>query len=100
SPDRATLVAMTADGRVHPVREVLASSAVDDVAIIKLDGEGFTPLPLSTNAPVGADIFVISHPDRRFFTFSKGMVARYGTIHRERTETSMLEITADYARGS
>lgn len=100
SPDRATLVAMTADGRVVPVREVLAASAVDDVAIIRLEGGEFTPLPLSTNAPVGSDVFVISHPDRRFFTFSKGVVARYGTIQRERTETAMLEITADYARGS
>jgi len=95
-----TLVAMTSDGVVHAVKEVLAASPVTDVAIVQLEGTGFTPLPVVAQMPVGSDIFVLSHPDRCFFTLTRGIVSRYGTIMRERRRVPMLQITAQYAKGS
>jgi serine protease Do len=100
NPKNLTLVAMTADGAVHPVKSVLAASAAYDVAILQLDASGLVPLAIGPRAAVGSDVFVISHPDRRFYTFSKGIVARYGTLVREKQRVPMLQITADYARGS
>jgi hypothetical protein len=100
SPKNLTLVAATADGKVYPVREVLAACAVSDVAIVQLEGSGFTPLPIVADAPVGSEVRVISHPDGRFYTLSTGIISRYGTIVRDRKKTTMLQITAEYARGS
>jgi len=100
NPKNITLVAMTADGTVHAVKSVLAASAVYDVAILQLDATDLVPLALGPRAAVGSDVFVISHPDRRFYTLGRGIVARYGTIIREKQRVPMLQITADYARGS
>src|SRR5262249_20628864 len=49
-PESPTLVAMTANGHVVPVREVLAGNPHTDVAILRLDGSGYVPLPLDTDA--------------------------------------------------
>ena len=99
-PKTLALVAMTAAGTVHAVKSVLAASAPNDVAIVQLDASGLVPLALVPRAAIGSDVFVISHPDRRFYTMSKGIVARYGTVVRERQKVPMLQITADYAKGS
>ena len=95
-----TLVAMTADGAVYPVKSVLAASAAYDVAILQLDATGLVPLAIGPRAPVGSDVLIISHPDRRFYTLGKGIVARYGIMVRNKQRVPMLQITADYARGS
>lgn len=95
-----TLVAMTFDGRVHPVKAVVAASAATDVAIVQLDGTGFTPLPVAAEAAVGSDVFVLSHPDGCFFTLTRGIVSRYASIVREKRKVPMLQITAAYAKGS
>jgi len=105
-----TLVAMffdplTDEATVVPVREVLAASEDDDVAILQLDAGGrrFRPLALSTDAPVGSPISVISHPARRFYTLTRGIVARYflAQVGEQRREVvPRMHITADFARGS
>jgi S1-C subfamily serine protease len=100
APKNITLVAMTAAGAIYPVKEVLAASAAYDVAIVQLDASGLVPAAVTPNAPVGSDVFVISHPDRRFFTLSRGIVARYGTMVRDRQKVPILQITAEYAKGS
>jgi len=100
NPKNLTLVAMTADGAVHPVQSVLAASAAYDVAILQLDATGLVPLAIGPKAPVGSDVYVISHPDRRFYTLGRGVVARYGIIVRNKQRVTMLQITANYARGS
>ena len=100
NPKNLTLVAMTADGAAYPVKSVLAASAAYDVAILQLDATGLVPLAVGPRAPVGSDVFIISHPDRRFYTLGKGIVARYGTMVREKQKVAMLQITADYAKGS
>ena len=101
-PDSPTLVAMTSDGRVVAVKEVLAANPNTDVAILQLDGTGFTPLPLDTEAPVGAPVRVVSHPDDHFFTLSEGVVSRYVSVPLERNggEVTMMAITADFGAGS
>jgi serine protease Do len=100
SPKNLTLIASTADGKTYAVKSVLAASAVSDVAIVQVDGSGFTPLALVADAAVGSDVFVLSHPDGRFFTLTRGIVSRYGTVTRDRKQTAMLQITAEFAKGS
>jgi hypothetical protein len=41
------LTVMTRDGRVCPVRQVLAVSTNYDLAIVQVEGTGFTPLPVA-----------------------------------------------------
>jgi len=101
-PESRTLIAMTGDGRVVPVREVLAANPNTDVAILRLDGAGFTPLPLDTEPAVGATVRVLSHPDDHFFTLSEGIVSRYVTVPLEKHagEVTMMAITADFGAGA
>ncbi|MBE3070201.1 MAG: trypsin-like peptidase domain-containing protein [Planctomycetes bacterium] len=99
-PASLALVAMTADGRVLPVREVLAANKADDVAILQLDGGGVRPLALAPDAPVGAAVWVLSHPERRFYTLTEGIVSRYFGEQRGGTSAAVMSITADFARGS
>jgi len=100
---RETLVAMTADGKVIPVKEVLAASRADDLAIIRLDTTGLKSLPalpLGTNPLPGSPIRVMSHPNKHFFHFSDGLVARYFAETGQHGRTEVMSITADYGRGS
>ena len=99
-PEHSVMVAMTDDGRMFAVREVLAADKAHDVAILQLDGTGFTPLPVATNALVGAPVFVVSHPSKNFYTFTSGMVARYVVSEEDKVKTTMMSITADFGRGS
>ena len=102
APESQTLIAMTGDGRVVAVQEVLAANPNTDVAILRLAGSGFTALPVDSEAPVGASIRVISHPDDHFFTFSEGIVSRYVSVPLERKagEVTMMAISADFGAGS
>ena len=97
----ATFGAMDYKGNTYLVSEVLAASKTDDVAILQLRDAKLTPLPLAAKAPVGTSVNVISHPDGRFFTMTKGDVSRYFVA---RTKTGRgaqrMAITADYAKGS
>lgn len=101
APESQTLIAMTGDGRVVAVKEVLAANPNTDVAILKLDGAGFTPLPLDIEAPVGTPVRVLSHPDEHFFTLSEGIVSRYVTVPlAKQGELTMMAITADFGAGA
>lgn len=97
-----TFVGMTSDGAIYPVKEVLAASEVDDVAIGQLDAPGvkFKPVALSTDAPVGAPVTVISHPDKQLYTLTRGVVSRYFRRTRKGKKATVMAITADFARGS
>ncbi len=97
----ATFGAMDYKGNTYLVSEVLAASKADDVAIIQLKDAKLKPLPLAAKAPVGTSVNVISHPDGRFFTMTKGDVSRY-FVSRTKTGkgAQRMAITADYAKGS
>ncbi|WP_193212101.1 S1 family peptidase [Luteolibacter marinus] len=90
------------DGKCYPVTEVLAADPHADIALFRVDGEGFQPLALGTAAEVGTDVSVISNPDRHYFTRTSGEVSRYcqTPAHGDKKATTWMSITADYARGS
>ena len=98
--ERETMVAMTFDGKVYAVREVLAASKEDDIAILQLDGIEFTHLPILKDAPVGTEIHIISHPCEQYYTLTQGVISRYFTTHVGTQETARMAVTADYAKGS
>jgi hypothetical protein len=107
-----TLVAMTADGRMYVVKEVLAADQKQDVALVQLAAPGgagevkFEPLPVAPDAAAarpGADVYVLSHPNNRLFSFTRGTVSRYfrgGGPAPARDGPVLMQITADYAKGS
>jgi len=97
-----TFVAMTHDRKVFAVKEVLAASASDDVVILQLDtgGAKLDAAPLAANAPIGSPVTVISHPSRRFYSLTTGVVSRYSTMRTKRGRAKMMAITADFAKGS
>ena len=96
-----TIVIMTGDGRVAPVEEVLAADKTTDLAILRAKGKGFTALPVSTEAPLGSKVRVFSHPDKRFYVLSEGIISRkYLDKTRDGGQRKMLSITADFAKGS
>lgn len=103
-----TMVVMTRDGRVFGVREVLAASEANDVALVQLDMDADEPdlawLPIGDREPVGGKVYVVSHPTRGFYSFSEGMVSRYVRGHSQengqRRAVDRMLITADYAKGS
>jgi S1-C subfamily serine protease len=99
-PKKETLVVMTFDGRVLPVKGVLAASKADDVAILQVEGLNSKPLALAPGAPVGSRVRVIGHPDGRFYALTEGIVSRYLTLRRGEADVAMMAITADFARGS
>jgi S1-C subfamily serine protease len=94
------LGAMTVDGRVLPIKEVLAADKAADVAIVRLDGKGLTALPVASNDPVGTPVVVISHPTQRFYTLTTGIISRYFNGGRHGQHAERMAITADYAKGS
>ena len=99
-PDRTTMGAMTYDGTVHPVREVLAAHPSDDVALLQLEGSGFTPLRLSKGNPVGSPVWVIGHPSRQFYTLTQGIISGYFVDRVNGSRAARVTITADIGVGS
>lgn len=96
-----TLVIMTGDGRIAPVVEVLAANKTTDLAILRAAGKGYTPLPVANKVTPGENVRVLSHPDRRFYTLSEGIISRQWLDQRPGGGSrSMLTITADFAKGS
>ncbi len=99
--DGATMGAMDHTGKTYAVAEVLAANKADDVALLQLRDARLTPLPLANKAPVGSAVNVISHPDGRYFTMTRGDVSRY-FLSRSKGggKAERMAITADYAKGS
>lgn len=98
---RAGLVfgAMTAEGQVFAIDAILASSKKDDIALIRLRGAKDLPfIPLNATVTTGEELFVISHPDGFFYSFTKGYLSRKYLTPKEKTPR--LQLTADFAKGS
>ena len=95
------LGAMDFQGNVFSVDKVLAANREDDLVILKLRDAKLIPMALAKPANVGADVWVISHPNRKLFTMTKGMVSRYQMILKNGQKPGRrMSITADYAKGS
>jgi S1-C subfamily serine protease len=92
----------TWDGQVLPIQEVLAASKANDLAVIKVDANDLVPLPVAPSAPVGTEVFVISHPVKNFHMMTTGIVSGH-YLRKERgkaTARHEMTITADFAKGS
>lgn len=106
--DMKAIGVMTSDGRVFPVKAVLAADRLNDAAVLKVEATDLTPLPLARSVPVGATVYCLSHPlmnymgtENGFFAFTQGIVSgRYRTRLMGETPINVLTITADYAQGS
>ncbi|MDR7131938.1 S1-C subfamily serine protease [Algoriphagus sp. 4150] len=92
------VVVMDYEGRVYPVKEVLAASFNDDVAIFRFDVMGGTTssLPLGQDAIPGQNVSIISHPHSMFYSFTSGVAIR-SYLRNEAKKTS---VTADFSQGS
>ncbi len=96
---------MTPDGRVFPVVEVLTGNKAGDAAVLRIDtgGESLPWLRLAPGAQVGEKVGVISHPSRRLFVYTQGVVSRFHTMPQRNADGKapvFMSITADYAVGS
>jgi len=95
------VVAFTRDGKVWPVKEVLAADAANDLLILQVAGKDFTALPLCPEAPIGSPVFVMGHPSSHYYMLTTGVIARHWThAHGKLPPTKMFSITADFAKGS
>ncbi len=89
------------DGSVYAVKEVLAADKAADVAIFRVEGEGFNALKLGEPQKVGGEVHIIAHPDSRFFTYTAGLVSRYYAARSSKSaKTIWMAVTAEFARGS
>ncbi|MCX6926803.1 MAG: serine protease [Verrucomicrobia bacterium] len=94
------LTVMTRDGRVCPVRRVLAVSTNYDLAILQVDGAGFTALPVVSPPPQGSPVWVLGHPFPWYYMLTTGIVSGYYTLARGHDEVTVMDITAAFANGS
>ena len=94
------VVVLTRDGRLCPVRSILAVDPVQDILVLQIDGKGFSPLPLALDAPIGSPITVMSHPQNHYYVLTTGVVARHGVSRKAKGPVPFLTITADFAKGS
>lgn len=92
--------AMTCDGTVFPVREILAADARNDIAVFRIGGSGFPHFDLSTRDPVGSAVWVISHPGRRYYMLTEGIISGRYFEPRAKGKIARMSITADFGRGS
>ena len=92
------VVVMDFDGHVYPVKEILAASVNDDVAIFRFDdmGKKTKVLPLGQDIIPGQDVSIISHPHSMFYSFTFGVATR-SYLRNEAKKTS---VTADFSQGS
>jgi S1-C subfamily serine protease len=104
NPEHAYFGAANFKGEAFPVTDILAVNKKADIAVVKIDAKGLTPLPVAADpADVGSWVGVLSHPGHQWFTFTQGQVTRYtknfgGT--EENKGERWMSVTADYAGGS
>ncbi len=99
---------MTDDERVFPIHAVLATDGHNDLAVVKIEADNLTPLPIAPAVPVGAPVYCLSHPaldteetETAFYAFSQGVVCgKYRLRVDGPVPLNVLAITADYAKGS
>jgi S1-C subfamily serine protease len=94
--------AVDQQGKVYPVVDFLGGDKVADVAFIKIEAEGLTPLPVApAHARVGAWVGVLGHPGDNYFVFTQGHVSRYSTNKNDDDKRERwMGVTAEYAGGS
>jgi len=92
------LVALDEAEQVRPVVEVLAAKQDSDVCIVRVSGEGFTPLALNTNIYPGDTVYCFSDPAEHQDYFSAGIVNRFYRPAGSRPSKSRAAAAADPTR--
>jgi serine protease Do len=106
--DMRAVGVMTHDGRVFPVKRVLAGDKHGDVAVLKIDATGLTPLPIASDVAIGATVYCLSHPvlssaktENAFYAFTQGIVSgKYRLRIGNDEPVAVLTVSTDYAVGS
>jgi hypothetical protein len=103
------LVAADEDGKVFPVKEILAANRYSDACILRVEGTNFRALPLNTNVHPGDVAYCYSDPlDQRGY-FSDGIVNRFYQFPGRRPfsapasasySPTRLNVSTDWAPGS
>ena len=89
------------EGNVWPVKELVAASPVDDVALFRVEAQDLKPLAIGHTASEGSRVHVVSHPDGRYYFQTFGEVSRYHNARSGKNGKCVaMSITADYAKGS
>ena len=96
---------MDLDGKVYPVRKVIAADRAGDAAIIEIDtgGAELRAFPLAGSVETGERVRVIGHPDGRFYSLTEGIVSRVFTETADeegKDRRTWITVTADYGSGS
>jgi hypothetical protein len=88
------------DGTDYTVDGVLASDKVRDLAIIKIHGKTFRPLPLgnSDRIEVGEEVVAIGNPLGLELTVSNGILSAIRLVEKEGGK--FLQVTAPISHGS
>lgn len=99
------LSAVTADGRVIAVKEILLADRDADVAFLRIDATDLPALPVAPDIDAGEPVRVLSHPVGYYFHMSEGIVARHSRTDPDEEDADaprppVLDITADLAEGS
>jgi hypothetical protein len=103
------LVAVDEEGTVLPVAEVLAANRESDACIVRVAGNGFKPLPLSTNVYPGDTAYCYSDPADHRDYFSAGIVNRFYQLGESRPADARgsaaiaptrINVSTDWAPGS
>lgn len=103
------LIASDASGNVLPVTAVLAQDREMDVAILRVPGGDFTPLPLNDQTAPGDMIYVFSDPMSAVGYFTSGMLNRFFWLDGKRSTNAAsiegarnlrIHVSADWAPGS
>jgi S1-C subfamily serine protease len=106
--DMRAVGVMTHDGRVFPVKKVLAADKHGDVIVLKIDAGGLAPLPIAGDVPIGATVYCLSHPvlssaktENAFYAFTQGIVSgKYRLRIADEDPVDVLTVSTDYAVGS
>ena len=98
----AQAVAVTGEGKVFPVTEVVAASDRADTCLVRVPGLDLPPLPIRPGVRPGEKVWCMSHPDGFTYMFTSGQVAR---VSRDRLDPKLdpalhVEVTAEYCPGS
>lgn len=103
------LVAVDEEGKVFPVEEVLAANRESDACIVRVAGEGFTPLALNTEIYPGDTVYCYSDPEEHRDYFSAGIVNRFyqpagsqpsGSRASATADPTRINVSTDWAPGS
>jgi S1-C subfamily serine protease len=100
-PDALAGGILTADHKFYELQAILAGTAADDLALLKVDSHDLSPIPLSLlDAPIAAEVLAISHPNSNYFSLTHGRITRYFRRVRHAFPSVRMGVTAEFGEGS